>query len=240
MKCLCSFTGSDGNASIITDGKTTLQIDAGINASKVNKASGYKLSEVSAILLTHKHCDHTAFVNDYLRLGMKVYALNETWLETPVNGSKRNCKNFEYGKQFQVGTFIIKPFKVEHCDSDSEPCPNAGFFIYSTVDKEKGIWCTDCSVIENKFPPLDWIAIECNYIDVDDYSDELDTVNAFVEKRRFNSHLSLNRCIQFLKKQDLSKCKQIRLLHLSKQQGKIEETIIARMHNEFSDMDFVI
>lgn len=184
--------------------------------------------------------DHSAFISRFLRLGMKVYASKETWLKTQISRPRRNAVTIESGKQFNVGTFIVKPFNVEHINSDGTPCENLGFLIYSTVTKEKMLWITDASYIEYRFPPMDYICIECNYIDVDDYSSELQYVNTFVENRRFRSHLSLDRCIEFLKQQDLSKIKEIRLLHLSESQGKIEEEIKNRMQKEFPGIKFVI
>lgn len=240
MNVVFSKTGSKGNASVVSDGETLIQIDAGITPEKVNQSIGYKLSEVSGIITSHAHIDHSAFISRFLRLGMKVYANEETWLKTQISRLNRNALTIEAGKQFNVGTFIVKPFDVAHVNSDGTPCQNLGFLLYSTVTKEKMLWITDASYIESRFPPMDYICIECNYIDVDDYANELQYVNPFVESRRLRSHLSLDRCVAFLKQQDLSHIKEIRLLHLSESQGKIEETITNRMHKEFPSVRFVI
>lgn len=171
---------------------------------------------------------------------MKVYANEETWLKTQISRPVRNAVTIQAGKQFNVGTFIVKPFNVAHVNSDGTACENLGFLIYSTSTKEKMLWITDASYIESRFPPMDYICIECNYIDVEDYSKELEYTNKAVEKRRFNSHLSLSRCIDFLKKQDLSKVKEVRLLHLTKSQGEIKDEILSKMHNEFPSINFII
>lgn len=171
---------------------------------------------------------------------MKVYADEETWVKTKISRQLGNTVTIESGNQFNIGTFIIKPFDVAHVNSDGTPCENLGFLIYSTVTKEKMIWITDASYIESRFPPMNYICIECNYIDVEDYSNEMQFVNTFVEGRRFRSHLSLDRCVQFLKQQDLSHINEIRLLHLSESQGKIEQEITSRMKNEFPDIKFII
>lgn len=184
--------------------------------------------------------EHTAFISRFLRLGMKVYANEETWLKTQISRPTRNAVTIESGKQFNVGTFVVKPFDVAHVNSDGTNCENLGFLIYSTATKEKMLWITDASYIESRFPPMDYICIECNYIDVEDYSKELEYTNKAVEKRRFNSHLSLSRCIDFLKKQDLSKVKEVRLLHLTKSQGEIKDEILSKMHNEFPSINFII
>lgn len=240
MEVLWSKTGSKGNVSVISDGKTLIQIDAGISPEKVNQNIVYKLSEVSGVIISHAHSDHSAYISRFLRLGMKVYANEETWLKTQISRHARNAVTIEAGKQFNIGTFLIKPFDVAHVNSDGTRCENLGFLIYSTVTKEKMLWITDASYIESRFPPMDYICIECNYIDVDDYSSELQFVNTFVEGRRLRSHLSLDRCVEFLRQQDLSRIKEIRLLHLTESHGDIYNIIYNRMKKEFPNIHIVI
>lgn len=62
MEVLWSKTGSKGNASVISDGKTMIQIDAGISYQTVNKGIGYKLYDLSAVIATHFHGDRPYFV----------------------------------------------------------------------------------------------------------------------------------------------------------------------------------
>lgn len=57
MNVLYSKTGSKGNASVITDGNTFVQIDAGIQPDKVNREINYRLSKVVGVLCTHVHGD---------------------------------------------------------------------------------------------------------------------------------------------------------------------------------------
>ena len=240
MDTLYSKTGSHGNSSVVTDNSSIIQIDAGVSPEKVNQKSNYNLCNIIGVLCTHKHQDHAKYIEKYLKLGIKVYACKDVWEHLYIACNARNAVTIESGKQFNIGTFIVKPFDVAHVNSDGTPCENLGFLIYSTATKEKMLWITDASYIESRFPPMDYICIECNYIDVEDYLSELQFVNTFVEGRRFRSHLSLDRCVEFLKQQDLSHIKEIRLLHLSESQGKIEETITNRMHKEFPSVKFVI
>ena len=179
-------------------------------------------------------------MSDYLKLGMETYALEDVWLKTQNKAHLRHAHTIEYNKQFRVGTFLIVPFPVAHTNSDGSDCPNAGFLIYSTVTKEKMLFITDAGYIESRFPPVDYIMIECNHVDVEDYKDELEYVNAFVESRRVKSHLSLDRCVDFLKNQDLSKVQWVRLLHLTESQGNIYNIILDRMNKEFNNIKFII
>lgn len=171
---------------------------------------------------------------------MKVYANKEVWLKTQISRPTRNAIEIESGKQFKVGTFVVKPFDVQHANSDGTDCENLGFLIYSTETKEKMIWITDASYVQAKFPPVEYICIECNFVDIEDYSGKLQYVNRFVENRRFRSHLSLSRCIDFLKQQDLSRIKEIRLLHLTESQGDIYNIIYNKMNKEFPGIKFII
>lgn len=57
MEVLCSKTGSKGNASVIDDGKTMIQIDAGIAPETVNREINYRLNDVLACLISHCHGD---------------------------------------------------------------------------------------------------------------------------------------------------------------------------------------
>lgn len=57
MEVLYSKTGSKGNASVISDGKTLIQIDAGISPEVVNRGINYRLNDVFGCLVTHCHGD---------------------------------------------------------------------------------------------------------------------------------------------------------------------------------------
>lgn len=57
MNVVFSKTGSKGNASVVCDGKSLIQIDAGITPEKVNQGINYRLNEVSGAIITHGHSD---------------------------------------------------------------------------------------------------------------------------------------------------------------------------------------
>ncbi len=240
MYLICSKTGSDGNFSVISDSVSCIVVDCGVKWEKANKMSGYTLIDADAMLVSHAHGDHAAFISQFIQHGLNVYATEETWAKEPISPAYNGLMHTIDGSQIIAGSFIVKPFKVPHTNSDGSPCENYGFLIYSTVTKEKMLWVTDCAYIENKFPPCDYICIECNYLDIEDYSKELEYVNSMVEKRRFTSHLSLNRCVSFLHKQDLSRVKFIKMLHLTKTQGIIKDKIKERFEEEFPSIEVVV
>lgn len=62
MKAYSLFSGSSGNCFFVDGGETKLLIDCGVSARAAETALrslGSSLSELSAIFVTHEHCDHT-------------------------------------------------------------------------------------------------------------------------------------------------------------------------------------
>ena len=64
-------SGSRGNATLITSGKTTLMIDCGFSAREAVKRLqllNIDPASLSAILITHEHADHMAVSYTHLTL----------------------------------------------------------------------------------------------------------------------------------------------------------------------------
>lgn len=238
MEVLFSTTGSKGNFSCITDGKTTIAIDCGIPVEKANKSISYKLSKVSAALVTHSHQDHAKYLKDFTNRCIPCYMPLQC-IET-LNLGNYYCKPTNPLKTILIGSMAALPFELPHTNHDGTPCQNYGYLIYSTVTKEHMLWCTDCHYIPNNFVPCEYYCIECNYFDVQDSSCMIDDVNISVERRRLTSHLSLANCIRFLKSQDLSKAKQIRLLHISNSNGNIASYLKDQVQKEFPKIQVVV
>ena len=219
-------SGSTGNAYIVTDSKTTILLDAGIPLKKIQQKMGFGLSSVDGVLLSHVHSDHSIAVKDLTtRYGINAYMSAETAAELKLGGYR--IKPVAHLKQFVVGTFVVVPFDLPHTNADGTECKNFGYLLYSTVTKERLLYATDCMYIPHRFPPLDYIMLETNYTD----DVENDHRIPAVELRRFKSHMSLNTAVDFLKAQDLSKCKAIYCIHLSN--AACKESEIRRRVGEF-------
>ena len=62
MKLIPLFSGSSGNSSLVVAGNTKLLIDAGMTGKAITAALnelGLPPNELSALLVTHDHIDHT-------------------------------------------------------------------------------------------------------------------------------------------------------------------------------------
>jgi phosphoribosyl 1,2-cyclic phosphodiesterase len=81
---------------------------------------------------------------------------------------------------------------------------------------EAFLYITDSAYSPVKFANLSVIACECNFIsDILSRNIQTGAVASVVGRRVRRSHFSLETLIQLLKANDLSKCRQIFLLHLS-------------------------
>lgn len=126
MVKFCSlYSGSSGNCLYISDGNTKLLIDAGVSAKKVVEALhsiGEKPSELSAILVSHEHSDHTRGVGIISRkFNIPIYANESTWGMMEKEVGPVNVENrlyFSTGMEFELGNISVKTFSIPHDASD--------------------------------------------------------------------------------------------------------------------------
>ncbi len=206
IKILAS--GSSGNAYLIGDGQTTLLLDAGISFKELQIKSDFRINGISGVLVTHEHKDHCKAVSDLARNGINIYMSKGT--KEAVGVISHRIKEVKPLVDITVGSFIVKPFDVEH--DVKEPL---GFLITSKVTGEKLLYFTDTYYLKYKFEKLNYIMAECNY---DSESLEKSLNNGLDKqraKRLYKSHMSLENLLIFLQSNNLVELKKIYLLHLS-------------------------
>ena len=208
-------SGSTGNCYHLSDGKTCILIECGIAFKKIQQAIDFKISGLSACLITHEHGDHAKAVNNMIRAGIDCYMSAGTADALGLkSGFGPRVKIIVAQKQFQVGTWSILPFDTIH-DSEELPCREPlGFLLVS--GKNKILFATDTAYIKHIFAGLTHILIECNY----QYDILQENINQGIfkhgmKKRLLETHMSLQQTIGFLKANDLSKVQEIHLIHLS-------------------------
>lgn len=207
IKILAS--GSSGNAYRVSDGKTTLLLDAGIPIKSIQVGCEFKASQLDGCLVTHSHGDHSKAVKDLAKLGVDVYTSRGTMDACGFAGHRIHAAKAL--KEIAVGTFKILPFDVQH--DAPEPL---GFLLASTETGEKLLYFTDTYYIKYRFQGLTHIMAECNY-DEESVRQSVSAGYIPVElaTRLVKSHMSLDHLLDMLKANDLHQVKQIYLLHLS-------------------------
>lgn len=244
MRILFSKTGSDGNCSVIESGDGHLLIiDAGIKYRNVDKAIGYRLHKADALLITHEHSDHTSSLSGFFNI-KRIYMPSELE-EHNVYWSKdertRGIYTLNMRSTFQFPGFVFMATKIPHTNHDGSKCECYGFLIGDKYTKEKMLWATDTQYIEYNFPPLEYYCIECNYFESDFNADDIEYIEKSVEMRRMQSHMSFETAVKFMKNQDLSKCKEVHLLHMSSSLSNTQKANMAkRMKQELNKEDIKI
>ena len=208
-------SSSRGNTYTLSGGKTTVMLDCGIPWRQVQRKMNFKTSSLSGICTSHSHNDHCAGLKDAIKAGIDVFTLPETKEALGLSGHR--VHEIELLKNFTIGTFSIKAFPLKH------DVPNCGFLIMNKLG-EKMVYITDTAYCEFKFPPLQIIAIECNYQEEILNQNILDGKVPYVMKKRLlHSHLSLKNACEFLRANDLSQLRECYLLHLSDGNSNAEE-----------------
>lgn len=197
-------SGSSGNSYLIGDGKTRLLLDAGISFKRIQVGCGFKTSGIAVCLVTHRHGDHAMAIPKLLQRGIPVHS------NANVAKLYEGVQQVTALKEYTVGTLRILPFEVEH---DVE-C--YGYQVTSTVTGEKLVYITDSAYVKYTFSGLTHIMIEANYaqdIIIDNARKE--RIPLYLAERVIETHMSIETLLELLRANDMSKVRQIYLLHLS-------------------------
>jgi phosphoribosyl 1,2-cyclic phosphodiesterase len=121
-------SGSKGNAVFISDGETSILVDAGLSGKEIERRMRSRdlfPDLLDAILVSHEHSDHTRGVGVMSRrYKLPVYISRETEKAVPQIGNLHESRNFECGSTFMINNLQVHPFSISH-DAE-EP---AGFTI---------------------------------------------------------------------------------------------------------------
>ena len=210
-------SSSLGNAYIVSDGVTSILLDAGIPYKELQAKSDFKVNEVAACCLSHSHLDHSRAVKDLLKGAIDVYALPETLEALDVLDHHRThiVKPME---SFTVNTFEIMPITMHH------DCPCVGYMVYSENTKERLFFATDTYKITVNPQGVDYLIFEINYQKeiVNNLVNE-GKMEASIRARLLFSHFELSKALKWLKRIDKSRLKRIYVAHLSNGHAHAEQ-----------------
>ena len=119
------ISGSSGNCTLVSDGKTNILIDCGASGKKITdalKELGTDICTVKAILITHEHIDHVRGAGVLARRHkIPIYATVGTHRSMDV-GKVDESLLFAVtpDKAFNIGDIDITPFSIPH--DAASPC----------------------------------------------------------------------------------------------------------------------
>ena len=207
MRFIVIQSGSKGNATLIIDKGRVLLIDMGITLKVLKEAlekEHLNLYNITAMLLTHEHTDHTKGI-EYLP-PLPIYCTKETY-------HRENVVELEPYEKFNIEHFSITPVSTSH-----DVCNPLGFVIEN--NEEKLVYLTDSGKITvktlQKLKNADYYIIESNHD-----PDMLMATNRpmFLKKRILSNkgHLSNEQSANYMCKCIGDKTKEIVLAHLSEE-----------------------
>ena len=168
MLKFCSlYSGSSGNSSLVQSKNINILIDAGVSGKKIVDALAsinIAIENISAILVTHEHSDHTQSIATLSKkYNIPVYANKKTWeamQDKKEKISKENIKYFNNNKSFSLDDLNIFPFDIPHDAAD--PC---GFSIsdnYSKISIATEIGHMTNNILDN-IKNSNFLLLEANY-----------------------------------------------------------------------------
>ena len=121
-------SGSKGNATYISDGETSILIDAGLSGIEIQRrlaSRDLSPEDMDAIIVTHEHSDHIRGVGILSRrYNLPVFINPKTHKACPRLGRLHETRPFECGTTFHVNDMAVHPFAISHDAEDP-----AGFTI---------------------------------------------------------------------------------------------------------------
>ena len=207
MRFIVVQSGSKGNATLVIDKGRVLLIDMGVGIRTLKETllkENMNIYNISAMLLTHEHWDHTSGIK-YLP-PLPIYCTKETF-------EGENVVELEPYKEFEIEHFKITPVSTSHDVKNP-----LGFIIKS--DEETLVYLTDSGKITvktlQKLKNADYYIIESNH----DPEMLMATNRPMMLKRRILStkgHLSNEQSATYMTKCVGEKTKEIILAHLSEE-----------------------
>jgi len=214
-------SGSSGNCYLVRSEGDSILIELGIPWKKIQGRVGFKSSQIDFALVSHApHQDHCRSVKDALRAGVDVGMSIQSAEALGVQNHHR-VFILEPEVQKRIGKWVVLPAPAVHDVS----C--LGFVI--GIGEDRLLYITDSAYAEHRFSGLTHIMIEANYIgEILSHNIQAGNISAVVGKRIRRGHMSLENLISMLKANDLSRCHEIWLLHLSNSnsdQGQMIKTV---------------
>ena len=210
-------SGSSGNSTLISDGDTSIIIDIGLSTSRIKKGilqAGYKIEDVSAVLVTHLHCDH------FLPKLLDTFPPKIVYGSFFIKGGPE-VNYIEPFTTFTVGSLKITTLMASHDDIHVEN--TIGFRVENRLG-EALIYLTDTGFVPQENIPFmhnaDIYMIESNY---DNMILQNESTYTQSMKDRIDGdagHLSNHDAALAVFCVSGPKTKQIILLHLSKENNR--------------------
>lgn len=174
----------------------------------IKRALNFDISGIDACVVSHQHGDHSKYIKDLLKCGVKVLALPDVFDAWGIK-NRVFCNAIQPRHGYKVGDWRIIALPVVH----DVPC--VGFLIEHD-EMGRTLFITDTMMLEYKVPRVSHFMLECNYAD-DVLQANIDSgvVLPVMRERLLRSHMELHTTKNIIKANDKSMLEDVILVHLS-------------------------
>lgn len=218
------YSGSSGNFAVVRDGSAALAIECGVRFRLIQEALDFDLGQLDGCLITHQHGDHCRAVVPMMWSTVTCYGPQEMWNSLGLHGHR--ATPLVPDRTVQIGPWSVTPYEVRH------DCTCFSYYI-AGPSGETLWWLTDSMFSPKRVPAPTIIAAEANY------SEDLIKQNAgdgTIDRSRYRrtafAHMSVETLVKTLEFTDLSRCREIHLLHLSSANSH-EQEFQGRLERKF-------
>jgi len=212
MKFTPLASSSKGNAYLLeAKDLQPLLIEAGIPIKQLRERLAFGLSGLAGCLISHEHLDHSQAVPGLLKLGLDCFMSAGTAEALGVEHHHRFSELDPLNPNFISSRFLdweVKTIPLQH--DATEP---VGFLV--SAAPECLLFIPDTGYVRNRWRGVTILAVECNHIEEILAANIAKGLPAVLGHRTRRNHMSLATLIEMLKANDLSRCREIWLLHLS-------------------------
>ena len=219
-------SSSRGNCYRLLSGGRSLLLECGLPWKDIRRGLNFETTNLDGCLVSHHHGDHARSIRDLLKHGINVYSSPETLEHAGRSDHHRAYPVNHSLLGWDIGeTWTVRGFDTVH---DAEG--SLGFEVYDDTG-DKLVFLTDTAYCKYTFIGIKVLMIEANYMEsILAANVESGCVAQSRAKRIRENHMSIGRVLDFIKANDMSKCRAIHLLHLS--DGNSNADLFKRMVQE--------
>jgi len=202
-------SGSSGNCYRVSDGTTSILLDAGLPFKVIQKELNFKTSELAGVLITHEHGDHIKAAPDLIKRGIDDWMTPGTRKAAKLKGS--HAKELLPEAATWVGSWRVAAVPAIH--DAAEPI---SYYICSKKTLESVVYITDTQFSPYRFGSPTYIMVEANYsAEVIKQRVKAGHMRQDLALRIMENHMSIETAIGLAMANKSSELQGIYLLHLS-------------------------
>ena len=220
-------SSSKGNCYRLLSGGRSLLLECGLPWKEIRQKLNHETTSLDGCLVTHAHKDHCRAAADVLKAGIDLYTTETAFQYFGIEGPQHRF----HPLIVRMRIVIANHWRVQAFETYHDSPGSVGFWIEDMSDYDRLVFLTDTAFSYFTFPQTNIFMIEANYSeDILRRNVEAGLIDPARAKRIRESHMSIERVIELLKVNDLSRCRQIHLIHGS--EGNSDSALFKRMVQE--------